>query len=123
MLHESTTAALNLHTTSRLLLDIFHVLSSLTDNLSAQVETRDWLKIDGNALFWPLAPTEMIALDLWFFAAAETAFVDEVGQFLLHQFVNLFNGTVEAFFGLGGDVEIERWILRCVLATPPASKE
>lgn len=55
----------------------------------------------------------MITLDLWLLLAglAETAFVDEIGQLLLHELFDLLNGFLEAIFGRARDVEVERRVL------------
>ena len=88
------------------------VAPSRAYNLGAQVEARNGFEIDRDALFRPLATTERIALDLLFgLAAAKTALVDEVGQFLFHEFVDFLDGFFEAFFRLGRYMEVEGWVL------------
>ena len=51
---------------------------------------------------------------LWWLAAAETAFIDEVWQLLRLQLIDLLNGFVESLLGSACDVEIERRILRTI---------
>jgi hypothetical protein len=55
MLDESRTATLDLDTASGFLLNMLHISSSMTDDLSSKVESRHWLKIDWDFLFGPLA--------------------------------------------------------------------
>jgi hypothetical protein len=113
VLFETTSSALDLDPAARLLLDVFHVRSTCSDNLGAQVETRNGLEIDRDALFGPLAATQVVALDLrYIFSwATETAFVDQIGQFLLHHLFDLLYSQFEAFLGGAGDVEVKRWVL------------
>ena len=79
VIHEATATTLDLHTTARFLLDVLDVAPARTNNLSTQIEARDWLEVDGNALFRPLAATERIALDLRLLSTTEAALVDEIG--------------------------------------------
>jgi hypothetical protein len=51
--HKPGATALDLDLAAGTLLDMFHVCAALSDNLSAKVETRDWLQIDRDALFGP----------------------------------------------------------------------
>lgn len=44
--HESRTTALDLHTTPSLLLDVLHVDATVANDLSAEVETWNWLEIN-----------------------------------------------------------------------------
>jgi len=55
MLHEPRTTSFNLDTASSFLLDVLDICSSVADNLSTEIESRDWLKINRNLLFRPLA--------------------------------------------------------------------
>lgn len=57
-LAESRTPALDLHAASSLVLDVLNIRTALSDNLRPQVETRNRLKVDGNALFWPFPLSE-----------------------------------------------------------------
>jgi hypothetical protein len=52
---KSRATALDLNTATSLLLDVLHISTTLSDDLSAQVETGDWLKIDWDALIRPFA--------------------------------------------------------------------
>lgn len=52
-LPESRAATLDLHAASSLVLDVLDIGTALANNLRAQIETRNRLKVDGNALFWP----------------------------------------------------------------------
>jgi hypothetical protein len=113
VLLETTSSTLDLSSAARLLLNVLHVRSTSSDDLSAQVESRNGLEIDRDALFGPLAASEVVALDLglglsW---TTETAFVDQVGQFLLHHLFDLLHSLFEAFLGGAGDVEVKRRVL------------
>jgi hypothetical protein len=102
LLHEAAASALDLYSALGLLLDVFHVLTSLADDLCPEIETRDRLEFDRDALFRPFAATERIAFDIWFRLATSTlkaALVDQVWEFLLHELVDLLYGLLEAFFG------------------------
>lgn len=82
VLDEATAPSFDLYTAPRLLLDVFHVLATLTYDLCAQVEAGDRLEVDGDALFRPLAASKGVALDLrllGLLTTAEAALVDEVG--------------------------------------------
>ena len=113
VLLETASSALDLNSAARLLLNVLHIGSTSSDNLGAQVESGNRLEIDRDALFGPLAASEMIALDLglglsW---ATETAFVNQVGQFLLHHLFDLLDSLLEAFLGSAGDVEVQGRVL------------
>jgi hypothetical protein len=53
LLHESGTTALDLNTASGLLLDVLHIGTTMTYNLSTKVEAREWFEIDWDLLFRP----------------------------------------------------------------------
>ena len=55
VLHESRAAALYLDTASSFLLDMFDIRTTVSDNLSTEVEAREGLKIDRDLLFRPFA--------------------------------------------------------------------
>ena len=111
---ETASSSLDLNPAARLLLDVFYVGPTSSDNLSAQVESRNGLEVDRDALFGPLAASKVVALDLRgvLSRATETAFVDQVGQFLLHHLFNLLHSLLEAFLGSAGNVEVKGWVLR-----------
>ena len=52
-LDEARAPALDLNAAPRLLLNMLHVGTALADNLSTQVEPRDWLEIDRDPLIGP----------------------------------------------------------------------
>ena len=111
---ESTATSLDLDTATRLLLNVLDVRSTSSNDLGAQVETRDRLEIDRDALLRPLATSQVIALDLGLFLsrATEATFVDQIREFLLHHLFDLLNSLFKAFLGSAGDVEVEGWVLR-----------
>lgn len=111
VLHEATSSALDLHATPCLLLDVLYVTSTRTHNLRTQVEARDGLEVDWDALFRPLTTAERVTLNLFWLSATEATLVDQVGQFLLHELVDLLDGFLEAVFGGAGNMEVERWVL------------
>ena len=53
MLHETRTATFDLDTATSLLLNMLHVGTSMTNNLSSKIESRKGLKINWNTLFRP----------------------------------------------------------------------
>lgn len=114
VLLETAASALDLDSAASLLLDVFHVRPASSDDLGAQVESGNRLKVDGDALFGPLATSEVVALDLRriLSRATETALVDQVRQFLLHHFFDLLDSLLEAFLGSAGNVEIKGWVLQ-----------
>ena len=114
VLLETASSALDLNSATRLLLNVLHIGSTSSDDLGAQVESRNGLEVDRDALFGPLATSQVVALDLRriLSRAAETAFVDQVGQLLLHHLFNLLDSLFEAFFGSASNVEVKGWVLR-----------
>jgi hypothetical protein len=62
MLHESGTTAFDLDTASGLLLDVLDISTTMTNNLSTKVETRNRLKVDWNLLFWPFTLISRLAM-------------------------------------------------------------
>jgi hypothetical protein len=114
VLLETASSSLDLNSAARLLLDVFYVGPTSSDNLSAQVKSRNGLEVDRDALFGPLAASQVVAFDLRriLSRATETAFVDQVGQFLLHHLFNLLDSLLEAFLGSASNVEVKGWVLR-----------
>ena len=55
VLHKAGVAAFDLNTTAGFLLNMLDVSTTVTYYLCPEVETRDRLEINGNALFWPFA--------------------------------------------------------------------
>lgn len=53
--NESRAAALDLNTAAGLLLDVLHIRTTLANNLSTQVKSRNGLKINWNTLIRPFA--------------------------------------------------------------------
>lgn len=53
LFHESRATALDLDTTSSLLLDVLDVRTAMANNLSAEVEARNGFEIDRDLLFRP----------------------------------------------------------------------
>lgn len=105
---EARATALDLNTATGGLLDVLHVSTTLSNDLGSQVETGDWLKIDGDALIRPFALYEisqifilikskgtvsytaiLIPLNLLLgFPASESSLVNQVRKFFLHQVIN-----------------------------------
>lgn len=52
-LNKARAATLDLHSAAGLLLDVLHISTTLSNDLSTQVETRDRFKINGNTLIRP----------------------------------------------------------------------
>ena len=61
VLHEARVAAFDLNTTASFLLDMLDISTTVTYDLCPEVEARNWLEINGNALFWPFA-LEVVSL-------------------------------------------------------------
>lgn len=114
MLDEAAASSLDLDTTAILLLNVLDVSSALTHNLRAEIEARNGLKVDRNALFWPFAAAKGVAFDLRLLrlATAESSLVDEVRQVLLLELFDLGNGLLQTVFGQTSDVEVEGRSLR-----------
>lgn len=114
---EARATTLDLDTATSLLLDVLHISTALSNDLSAQVETGNWLKIDGNALIRPFALRQisqiiiltkskgtvpytaiLIPLNLLLgLPAAETSLVNQVRKFLLHQVINHSDCFLQTF--------------------------
>lgn len=114
VLDETAPTSLDLNAASRLLLDMLDVAATRTDNLSAQIESRNGLQINWNALVWPLAAATLVTLVLRLLrglTATEAALIDEVRQLRVHELVDLLDGFLETFLGCAGDMKIERRVL------------
>ena len=120
VLLESTATSLDLDSATRLLLDVLDVRSTSSNNLGAQVETRDRLEIDRDALLRPLATSQVIALDLGLFLsrATEATFVDQIREFLLHHLFNFLDSCLQTFLRDTGNVEVKRRVLEKMSACP-----
>jgi hypothetical protein len=128
VLHKAGTASFNLHTASGLLLNMLDICTTMTNNLSTQVEAWDRLKANRNSLFWPFAleiicqsllygqtkspyTTELVSLNLLWLSSPEPSFINKIWQFLLHQFIDFLNGLFESGLGRARNVQIKRWVL------------
>jgi hypothetical protein len=120
VLLESTATSLDLDSATRLLLDVLDVRSTSSNDLGAQVETRDRLEIDRDALLRPLATSQVIALDLGLFLsrATEATFVDQIREFLLHHLFNFLDSCLQTFLRDTGNVEVKRRVLEKMSACP-----
>lgn len=120
VLFESTATSLDLDSATRLLLDVLDVRSTSSNDLGAQVETRDRLEIDRDALLRPLATSQVIALDLGLFLsrATEATFVDQIREFLLHHLFNFLDSCLQTFLRDTGNVEVKRRVLEKMSACP-----
>lgn len=56
-------------------------------------------------------PTEFVTFNLLRLPSAESSFVDQIRELLLHKLFNTLYGLFETIFGRAGDVKIERRIL------------
>jgi hypothetical protein len=120
VLLESTASALDLDSATRLLLDVLDVRSTSSNDLSAQVESGNGFEIDRDALLRPLATAQVIALDLGLFlsGAAESTFVDQIREFLLHHLFDFLNSSLQTFLRDAGNVEVKRRVLEEMSACP-----
>jgi hypothetical protein len=55
MFHKARAPAFDLDTAASLLLNMLHVSSAMTYNLSSKIEPRNRFEVDWNFLFWPFA--------------------------------------------------------------------
>jgi len=55
MLHKTRSAAFNLHPTTCLLLNVFDILATMSDNCRSKIEAWNGLEINGNLFFRPFA--------------------------------------------------------------------
>jgi hypothetical protein len=94
-LHESRATALDLDAASSLLLDVLHVSSSMTNDLSTKVKARNRFKVNGNLLLRPFTlfsvnhfelefvnetySSKLVSLDLLWLSSTEASFIHEVG--------------------------------------------
>lgn len=126
VLHKARVAAFDLDTAASLLLNMLDVSATMTYHLCPKVEARDWLKVNGNALFGPFAlqlvslsrnswiraySSKLISLNLVWLPTPETSFIDKVRQLLLHKLINLLHCLFKTVFRGASDVKIERRIL------------
>lgn len=112
VLHEARVSTFDLNTAARFLLDMLYVGTSMADDLSAKIEARNWFEIDGYTLFRPFASSKLVALHLLGLPPSEASLVYEIGELLLHEFVDLLDGKLKAIFRRACNMEIERWILQ-----------
>jgi len=123
---ETGAATLDLYFTARLLLNILDIVPTTADNLGPEVETLDGLKIDRKFLLGPFTlcslarpkeeshgtyPTKLVTFELGF-TTTEPALINKIWQFLLHKFLDLLYGSIEAFFRGTSNSKIQRRILR-----------
>lgn len=129
-LNEARAPAFDLHSAARLLLNVLHIGTTLTDDLGSQVKTGDWLEINSNALIGPFAlgnisqrfsevsrgasyTAILIPLDLLLgLPAAEAALVNEVRKLFLHKIINYDNSLLETILIRACNVEVKRRTLK-----------
>jgi hypothetical protein len=75
LFHKTRATALDLNLAPRLLLNVLHVGTSLSDNLGTEVEPRYRFQTDRNLFFGPFAAAKFVALDLFWLPAAESPFI------------------------------------------------
>jgi hypothetical protein len=109
VLHEAAAAAFDLDPTTCLLLDVLDISAAMANHLSSKIEARNRFHVDWYTLFRPFAlqvpispacvvriqdtySTKFITFELFWFATPESAFVDQIGQFLLHKLFDFSNG-------------------------------
>ena len=126
MLHKARVAAFNLDTAASFLLDMLDVSTTVAYYLCPKVEARDWLEINGNALFRPFTlqvvslpgnlwiwaySSKFITLNLIWLSTSKTSLIDKVWQLLLHKLIHLLHRFLKAVFRSASDVKIEGRIL------------
>jgi hypothetical protein len=58
-------------------------------------------------------PAELVSLKLFRLSPPETSLVNQIGQFLLHELLDLRNGLLEAGLGCASYMKIQRGVRRC----------
>ena len=126
MFHEAGITALDLNSAPSFLLDMLDVGTTMTYHLCSKVEARDWLEINGNALFWPFAlqvvsshelfracaySSKFITLNLIRLSTSKTSLVHKIRQFLLHKLVYLLDSFFKTVFRSACDVKVKRRVL------------
>ena len=126
MLHKARVAAFDLDTAASFLLNVLDVSTTVTHHLCSEIEARDWLEINGNALFRPFAlqlvslsgylwrgaySSKLITLNLIWLSTPETPLIHKIWQFLLHKLIDLLNRFLKTVFRSASDVKIKGWIL------------
>jgi hypothetical protein len=104
MLHKAGTAAFNLDTASSLLLYMFHIRTTMSNDLCTEIKAWDWLEINWNSLLRPFAlstvksvsglanvreefrayTAKFVPLDLVWLSSPESPLINEIRELLLH---------------------------------------
>lgn len=91
---------------------MLNIGATSTDNLRPQVETRDRLKTDWDALLGPFGALAFWIFGFWFsFAAFEAALINKLGKLLLNQLIDLGDGSLQNLLCSGCNVKIQRGFL------------
>ena len=115
--HEAGAPTFDLDLASGSLLNMLYIRTALSDHLGTKVKARNWLKVHWNPLFgpftlrivsMPLSPMEnipaisyttvFVTFHLFRLTSTESALIDQVGEFLLHELVDQIHGLFEALF-------------------------
>jgi hypothetical protein len=116
--------ALDLHSASSYILDVFDIGTAGAHNLSSEVKAWNGFQVYWNFLFRPfslnatsaslkhdscqLYPSKFIALKLLRFSTAKPTLIHKVREVLLHQFLDLGYGLLKSFLAGARDVKVER---------------
>lgn len=115
--HEAGASTFDLNLASSSLLNMLYICTALSDNLGTKVKARNWLKVHWNPLLGPFTlrivsillstvdytpaisyTTVFITFHLFRLTSTESALIDQVGEFLLHELVDQIHGLFQAFF-------------------------
>lgn len=56
-------------------------------------------------------PAELVALELFGLATTEPTLINQIGQLLIHQILDLLHSGLKAFLGGAGDAQVQRRVL------------
>jgi hypothetical protein len=125
--HEARTTAFNLYTASSLLLDMFHIRPTMSNDLCSKIKAWDWFEVNWNPFLRPFAlntvrpvssitktskecqayTAKFIPLHLVWFSPPESPLIDKIGQFLLHEFLDLLDSLFKAFLCSASDMKVQ----------------
>lgn len=106
---------------------MLYISTTVANNLRSQIEAIDRLEVYWDTFLWPFAletvshgskrdkgstyASKLVSFDLLRLAAAESSLVNQIGEILLHELINLRDGLVETSLGGTGDMKVERGVL------------
>ena len=112
MLGETRASAFDLHTTTRFLLNVLDISTTMTYHLRSKIKARNRFQIDWNLFFRPFSSAILIAFKLLRLTAFESSFVHKIGQVLFHHFVDLFHSLLKPLFGSARNMKVQGRVLK-----------